>query len=491
MPEDVNRPLTPSFIKKFDRKLLLNHPNAWSTRTHLVVYYGLLFILLLGFISYIVPDDPRTDSTLGSWVGFVSLLSLIGLVAWLIYLLRFNVFKRFGISKATDTLLSFFLYFISIAVFVFFPYVKPIVETMRANKAYTSGELAADINAMNMAIVQLEYDSLNHSWTRDTTRIVQGIGSTHTPVVERTHVYDTIVQYPSRRYSILYSSDLDNKMRNSDSLQKINDSTYIFFTAPNYTPLTSYSYSANPVEALTSREIYNRVIRNFQRRDKNALTAETERVSEKYVVPGLQLFEYYDVAVNEYQYRLSKRYQLERVRASIENIMDRKSNFDADRLPGLIRVHFYLSLSICLLLFAFRHSTPKAFFFSILAAVILLILTMLISAFSGYAARNLNNWVIFYFFLFFILSVVVFKTNRGYLVTGIAVNLFFYLLPFVPLCMVASYYHGYLISNYELYYENYGRDLLIAEVCGILLLLVMLLTYVHSVYRKWYALPEA
>ncbi len=50
----------PGFLKKVDQKLLLNKPDVWSTRTHLVLYYGILFILLLAGLCFLEIDArPR------------------------------------------------------------------------------------------------------------------------------------------------------------------------------------------------------------------------------------------------------------------------------------------------------------------------------------------------------------------------------------------------------------------------------------------------
>ena len=84
----------PGFLKRADQKLLLNKPGIWSTRTHLVVYYGILFLFVLTVICFLEPNDPRDYSTAGAWIGFVSIISGIGFIIWMIYLLRFNVFKK-------------------------------------------------------------------------------------------------------------------------------------------------------------------------------------------------------------------------------------------------------------------------------------------------------------------------------------------------------------------------------------------------------------
>ncbi|HUP14398.1 MAG TPA: hypothetical protein VM187_19380, partial [Niastella sp.] len=123
----------PGFLKRAEQKLLLNKPGIWSTRAHLVVYYGVLFLLVLTALCFFEPNDPRDYSTTEAWIAFVSIISGVALIIWLIYLLRFNVFKKYGNIHPLHGLVTFLLYFIATGILVSFSYVHPIVESVRAN----------------------------------------------------------------------------------------------------------------------------------------------------------------------------------------------------------------------------------------------------------------------------------------------------------------------------------------------------------------------
>ena len=58
----INRPLMPGFLKKAEQKLLLNNPGIWSTRIHLVLYYGVLFLLFVTVLCFLEPRDVRASS---------------------------------------------------------------------------------------------------------------------------------------------------------------------------------------------------------------------------------------------------------------------------------------------------------------------------------------------------------------------------------------------------------------------------------------------
>jgi lysylphosphatidylglycerol synthetase-like protein (DUF2156 family) len=178
----------------------------------------------------------------------------------------------------------------------------------------------------------------------------------------------------------------------------------------------------------------------------------------------------------------------------MDNILQRKHRWSSNNLPFFIRIFSYTTLVLTLLLFSFRHTTAKTFFLSILAAVILTILTSLGMAFSRYRDAALFNWILFYFLVSLCLSLLAFTMKKRSAVTGIATNLFLWLLPFMPLCAVARYYaHVKYDADYTYQYEyavQQQQHLFLAEIGGVLLLLIMAGTYFHSVYRRWYAAPE-
>src|SRR5688572_17067911 len=130
-----------SIMKKIDQTLLKNNPVSWSSRIHTAGIYGLGFALLLAIISLIAPNDPRNNSMIHYWVILISIVSLLAFIFWMIYLLRFNVFKRFGTWKSTDTVKTFIFYLVIILIITSWPFIPPVIESVKANAAYTSEEL--------------------------------------------------------------------------------------------------------------------------------------------------------------------------------------------------------------------------------------------------------------------------------------------------------------------------------------------------------------
>src|SRR5262249_22112677 len=152
IPMNTNRPLMPGFLKRAEQKLLLNNPLVWSTRVHLVLYYGGLFNLLLIWLCFVTPIDYKGYSQAAFWIGFLVIIDVIGLTVWLIYLLRFNVFKKYGNIKPLHALVTFLLYFVSAGIIVLSAFVYPAIECVRTNMVFGDEELVHDANTMNIRL---------------------------------------------------------------------------------------------------------------------------------------------------------------------------------------------------------------------------------------------------------------------------------------------------------------------------------------------------
>lgn len=91
--------LTPNWLQRLDRYLLLQDPILWATRIHHVAFWGLLGLLLAGFYGYYTPVGERH---LALWVGGTILmgsLSIIGLGVWWTRLLAFPATQQAGRLK--------------------------------------------------------------------------------------------------------------------------------------------------------------------------------------------------------------------------------------------------------------------------------------------------------------------------------------------------------------------------------------------------------
>ena len=508
------RPLVPRFLKRLDDSLLINNPAVWSTRAHLAVWYSLLFAAALSLICFVVPYDARLDSKVYSWVMFVIVIIILSFVAWLIYLLRFNVFKKFGHLPPAYGLMTFFLYFIVIGFFIAWAYIPGAVESIRANSAYTNEEIIQDVNTINLNLCRLERDSLQLTWKADTSVLRKympvedtmeedesaiapaEVDSEAVAVAPDAHNYDGITYYTYRD-----SAELFAKVRTADSLIRPNDSTYIFYACPSYTFINDFiPDDFSKVKSLSSVEIYNKVLKNYRAPDRKALIKEIDSLAAKYNTDSFLLAYHYPKRYrfvrSGYISHTQDKYNTYVFGRSMVNISEQKYRWHKGVLEEYVRPFYYIVLVLTLLVFIFRHTTRKTFFLSILTAVILTILTSLAFAFLRlrHSGQSLYWIMLSYFLLFAIVAFTISTDGVRRAWKGIALNLFVFFLPYIPLISVAMYY-DYLRETYHSYehpemFEHKELHLLLSEIGGFVLLVVLLELVIRPLYRKWYSLPE-
>jgi hypothetical protein len=479
------RILMPGIIERLDEWLLLNKPETWSARAHLVAYYGGAFILVLASLVYIIPDDPRIASGSGYWAAFTSIITLIALIAWLIYLLRFNVFKRYGISTGADRLKTFILYFIASGIIMLIPYVQPGVESVKANQAYPDRRFVKDIDDINIMINQLEYNNLDHEWGRDTFTVRDKLPGAKDNAAETIEEYDNSRPVTIQKKGLIDTSQLKLKLADADSVQQLNDSMYVILECPDYIFLSDYDIDRYAdVKPMNKIDIYRQVVRKYVPPDRSAVNARLRLLAEKYDEP----FPGYVYYQDDTRGAIEKRYNVQSMDSSVSNISNRKYRWEGSNLGILFRLFFYTTLIITLLVFVFRHSTAKTFFLSLLAIAVISILTGLLAAVSVSTTSGILILMLVWFGVFTLCTAIVWNSNTRSLWLGIGVNLFVGTVTFVPLVILALYD--------QLKEESHHYDPLpafwvyVAEVSGLVLLLVLLPTYIHRLYRRWYALPE-
>lgn len=482
-------------MKKLDEKLLKNKPGVWASRVHLIVYFVALFAVVLFVFCYFSFSDARQYGQIAAWNTFIGLIAFVGLVFWLIFLLRFNVFKRFGNWTAIDGLRDFLLYFICIGALVAVCFVPSATETLTANQQFGNDEVVQDINEMNLTVSKLEYNILPKAWTADTCHVVDTL-----PVTWISYEDEPAVRTDSDFVSNIHTidtADLRNKLITADSVQKINDTAYVFFECPQYRFI--YTYNADEystVKMLTSVEIYYQVVKDYQKPDRQALLKRMEELRTKYAINSRYSYDNYYNENDYYLDIISKKYDLSRIDNGLGNVVRKKYAWVSD-WSKYLRVFYYTTLLLTLLVFIFRHSTAKTFFLSVLTGVLLAILSGLMMIFNiEDEAIFLLSLMLVYYAVFAIVALSVYRTQVRTAVQGIALNLFVFLTPVIPLIMVGLHYSWYEHEHYRLngtaYQEPYNFALysVMAEIAGAFILLILIQFVFKSLYRKWHAAPE-
>lgn len=502
------RILAPAFLHKLDHWLLTHKPAVWSARTHLVWWYSGLFLVILTVIGFIAPNDPRNDSNMGVFSTLMSMVSLLGLVFWLVFMLRFNVFKRFGIQSRTEGLTTFLLYFLSSFILCFLPFSTSLIETFRANQRYTDKEVVDDINTINRSIAQLWHAHLQDPWASTKYRLVKYDSAQNIiqpPVMPEDVVADTTIAVPyepteegSNRWVPLDSIAFSNNKRLADSVVVINDSAFISYKCPDFEFLSPWSISQRTEgEMIRSLDIYREIISRPAPTDTAAITQKMVTLIDKYTKG--KYYEYYSdnyLVINKEDgkaVRIKKTYQLDRIDDSINNIMERKHRWDASGTEVFLRIMLYCAFCLSLLIFMFRYTTAKTFFLTLLTSVLLFIFTMLVLATSGNSALANLVLLLFYYLIAGVLALTINSNSTRTIASGIGLNIFTGITAFIPLIIYGMIYS--VVSDYKDFdkthwYENRELYFVGSELLGVVLFLLLMEPVLKKGYRKWFALPE-
>lgn len=503
--------LVPSFLQKFDTWLLKHRPAAWSARTHFVLYYAVFFSAVVTTFAFLSFTDARQWSSASVWAWFTALAAFTGFVAWLIFLLRFNVFKRFGNWKRWEGLQMFGLYLINIAMLVFTVFIPFIVECVNANRAYGGQELVNDINEINLTVCQLDNNILPKKFNADTLELIKADTATVTDLDEEGYQKDIAVQKiedvdsaavdyvtePATVYRPNYNSTSDtsdfySRINRADSIKKLGDSMYVIFDCPSY--IFARSYEAEEYlkdKVLSSFEIYNRVIKNYKQPDRTALLKRMKHFDEKYVTSH---YVYSDQLNKSYNTIIEEKYFIREINRSIDNIA-RKKYWWANDWEMIVRIFWYTTLLLTLLLFIFRSTTIKTFFLSLLAAVILLIGTGIIIGVFGMYDEKALVFILVYYLVFLAAAFSIRLASVRTALQGIALNFTLFLTAFIPLTAVSLYFEiiekkSYITHRYDALIAKRDLYSFYAEITGVVLLLILLEPMFRKLYKRWFALPE-
>lgn len=503
------RILAPAFLDKLDHWLLIHKPAIWSTRTHLVWWYGFLFLAVLTGIGFIAPNDPRNDSSMEVFSTLMSMVAILGLVFWLIFLLRFNVFKRFGLQSKTEGVTSFLLYFLSTFLLCFLPFSPSLIETYRANRSYTDTEIIKDINTVNRSISKLWHSKLQDPWNESKYRLAR-YDSAHNLIgpVEEDVVLEAVDTMPIKNFdqkpeyetwTVLDSTSFYSNRRLADSIIVINDSTFKSYKCPDYEFLSPWAHNkTNDKDTLDrSLTIFREIISKPAPSDTTAISKELYQLIEKYTA-GKNFKYYYEsnmvIGPNDPDYiRIKKTYRLEQVDDSMNNILERMHRWDESGAAIFLRMMIYFAFCLSLLLFMFRYSSARTFFLTLLTGVLLLIFTLLIMASSGNSASGILMIMLLYYGAAFILALSINSAHTRTAVAGIGLNIFTGITPFIPMIIYGLIYDVVSeLKNYEQthWYANKETYFLWSEIGGVVIFLLLLQLFIKKSYRKWIALPE-
>ena len=115
--------LIPTFLKKIDRKLLLNRPGIWASQIHYLIFFALIGLGFVLLHASLIPIDTNNvpDPEIGFVVLFIPCVMVLAVWAWRVSL--FKVEKGFGIREGGTAMRDQFIYASGILMLAAIPFV--------------------------------------------------------------------------------------------------------------------------------------------------------------------------------------------------------------------------------------------------------------------------------------------------------------------------------------------------------------------------------
>jgi len=470
-----NRPFALPFIKKLDEKWMKKHPLLWSSRIHLVLYYGALLLIPILLISFFTYYSPLSENS--PWIGNVllTIICIISVVIWLIYLLRFNPYKRFYIEKPLSFLRTFLLYLFILIFITSWIFLPQYIGYLGTKSRFSISQIDNDLEELNDAVIGVVYHKAPDYFVLIKETIpVSNKDSIEYSYSDPTEIVDTTT-YQDRMEKI------ENKY---DSYKKVNDTLVEVTTYPPFHFIKKYNHYNNYSDKEWRIKKYHEIMNNPKTYDE--YHNKVIKITNKYLSLGTAESNWYN-GYKEYIESPSKydkiqdefrtKYRLDTVRANT-SVLDKKLDFIKE-LDIYLRIVFYLSICMAMLLFMFRHSNVKAFFISLLSVFILFLITLVFTFAIRLNENQLIDLLCFYSIICLVLGISIFMDKRKIMAKIIALNMFFMGNIFLPMLVVSRINEKWFENNY-----------LLVEILTFTGIMVLMVVMYRPLYRKWYTLPD-
>lgn len=461
-----------SFFKKIDLYLLRNFPNFWSTRIHKLLLFWLLGFGLLTGIFMIQSIDSYTSSGEEYIYPWLFLLIICGIIFWMVFLFRFNLFKSFGKRPWLDEYQNFLIIFMGIFLLVGSYKTMDTARFLKVRITIPDSKLINGINAVN------SFESYKSGVALNSFKICPGDFSNKEE----------------------FEIQKNENIKAYESYELDSEGCYIFANFEfneNYTGRMYYGRDDNKPDPgiLGPAQIYRKLQRLRTKSDSIAfldtICAGIAGMSN-WKFTGKDLYEdakrfhmqsYYEQTLDPGE---SEAAQYTAARKRIENAKEYRHFFHGYRETEVeFRMWFYASFMITLLILIFRNMTRKTFLVSIATAALmplLVVVTILIT--GGFKGDENRVFVILfgYYLIFAIMSGSILVAKTRNIFQGIALNLFTLSSPFLFLFIRLWSFEAN--NNFD---ENGLRS---AEMWGIIVFLILLQPVFKFLYTRWYSLPE-
>ncbi len=269
--------LIPPFLRRIDAYLLLNHPVAWISKIHIVLFYGLITWSLSALSGFAIPIDLSQTQDLGLWYFLFTILAIVALCFWIYHNIIFNLEKKFGKRSWADAYKVFFLNLCCVFIFISFPIPFTSIYNTRVAHTVSDDEFINDINTLNVGEAFVanninNYESIYDSVTQLTSYDFRK-PLTLDPYTPWTIKYDTLryrgLMSPYAIERLYESSKSDEQiktlLRNYTNVwKKYGITEYSFISEDSLLIRSKYLRAHSPMESSTFYNVHHSYFNTYE-----------------------------------------------------------------------------------------------------------------------------------------------------------------------------------------------------------------------------------
>jgi len=510
--------LVPSFIKNLDKTLVLNYPFWYIVKMHYLLYFTAVMWIISYGIGCILPIDISSynpENATGIWIFVFAVLGVILFCVWMYYLTIYNNEDRFGKFTIWDDTKLLVILVIGINLIMSFSYPMQFKVTSRLANTFSDEAFAKQYNDLNLGHKYITSDLDNFQYCGyDIHAIVNrdSLSIDTDAYGQRRYIYDLNKYKSFVHFSPEGRDNFDFSIYDLNSTpQKLSCSSE-FKNAFLNDMQVEHEYSLHKTEAqkYNAIENYFKVTKLYQSKykytDRN--TYLPKDYLDNYNHYKKECTTYFPDAFNlKAEDKISELNYLPFDEAAHYMFSIYNAKFKTHFLlrSGYLLFAFYFAFSISILIILFRNNTWQHFLVSAVSFILLGIIIGLISLGIGFKSEEIfpSLSILMWFVTGYLSLSYYFKKDKYRIVGVVATNLFYSVLPFMPLFLCvychevfdwlkcwSDYNNPIEVAKCDIISDKYHTALQLAQLIGISAFVFGFMPFYKSYFAKQKALPR-
>lgn len=142
--------MTPTFLQKIDKQLLLNHPTIWATRIHHLLFWGGLYACGMYLLATFYPTSTQNIPDINAIFPISLLCGFLVFLYWAYQVSLYRPQEQFGVLPKAYSIKELGIYMMGILLLASTSVVSIKILSDKNASVISNSQLVSDINALNL-----------------------------------------------------------------------------------------------------------------------------------------------------------------------------------------------------------------------------------------------------------------------------------------------------------------------------------------------------